>query len=151
MRGVPTKNLEVLLYLVQELETVTFERQRQYSSLFGRLEADECKVCELQQYNDRAPPPSRLPSRLPDVTHVTLSPRPSPSVFAYCASDQDCGDTAETVRKDYGVVTMRKDCGDAAETVRKDYGSSADIVWTKCGATAVPLLLAVVVNKSVDS
>ena len=28
-------------------------------------------------YNDRAPPPSRLP----DVTHVTLSPRPSPSVF----------------------------------------------------------------------
>ena len=25
-------------------------------------------------YNDRAPPPSRLP----DVTHVTLSPRPSP-------------------------------------------------------------------------
>ena len=27
--------------------------------------------------------PSHLPSRLPDVTHVTLSPRPSPSVFAY--------------------------------------------------------------------
>ena len=41
------KNLEVLL--VQELETVTFERQRQYSLLFGRLEADQCKVCELQQ------------------------------------------------------------------------------------------------------
>ena len=39
---------------------------------------------------------------------------------------KDCGDAAETVRKDYGVVTMRKDCGDAAETVRKDYGSSAD-------------------------
>ena len=36
-------------------------------------------------YNYRAPPPSclpsRLPSRLPDVTHMTLSPRPSPSVF----------------------------------------------------------------------
>ena len=52
---------------------------------------------------------------------------------------KDCGDAAETVWKDYGVVTMRKDCGDAAETVRKDYGSSADIVRTKCGATAVPL------------
>ena len=34
-------------------------------------------------YNDRSPPPVCLPSRLPDVTHVTLSPRPSPSVFAY--------------------------------------------------------------------
>ena len=63
---------------------------------------------------------------------------------------KDCGDAAETVRKDYGVVTMqkyrgnnaerlRKDCGDAAETVRKDYGSSADIVRTKCGTTAFPL------------
>ena len=52
---------------------------------------------------------------------------------------KDCGDAAETVRKDYGVATMRKDCGDAAEMVRKDYGSSADIVRTKCGATAVPL------------
>ena len=30
----PTKNLGVL--------------QRQYSSLFGRFEADQCKVCELQ-------------------------------------------------------------------------------------------------------
>ena len=28
-------------------------------------------------------PPSCLPSRLPDVTHVTLSPRSSPSIFAY--------------------------------------------------------------------
>ena len=26
-------------------------------------------------------PPSRLPSHLPDITHVTLSPTPSPSVF----------------------------------------------------------------------
>ena len=47
---------------------------------------------------------------------------------------KDCGDAAETVQKDYGVVTMRKYCGtmwkvcgDAAETVRKDYGSSADM------------------------
>ena len=31
------------------LETVTFERQRQYSSLFSRLEADQLKVCELRQ------------------------------------------------------------------------------------------------------
>ena len=37
-----------LQYLVQELGTVTFERQRQYSSLFGRLEADQRKVYELQ-------------------------------------------------------------------------------------------------------
>ena len=29
---------------------------------------------KIVNYNDRAPPPSRLP----DVTHVTLSPRPSP-------------------------------------------------------------------------
>ena len=32
-------------------------------------------------------PPSRLPSRLPDVTHVTLSPRPS--LRFYTASDQN--------------------------------------------------------------
>ena len=41
------KNLEALC--VQKLETVTFERQRQYSSLFSRLEADQCKFCELQR------------------------------------------------------------------------------------------------------
>ena len=35
--------------LVQELETVTFERQHQYSSLFGRLESDQRKVCELER------------------------------------------------------------------------------------------------------
>ena len=29
-------------------KTVTFERQCQYSSLYGRLEADQRKVCELQ-------------------------------------------------------------------------------------------------------
>ena len=32
-------------------------------------------------YNDRSPPPLHLPSRLPYITHVTLSPRPSPSVL----------------------------------------------------------------------
>ena len=31
------------------------------------------------------------PSRLPDVTHVTLSPRPSPSVFAYCKRSKTGG------------------------------------------------------------
>ena len=41
-----TKNLEV--FLVQELETVIFKRQCQYSSLSGRLEADQHRVCELQ-------------------------------------------------------------------------------------------------------
>ena len=38
---------------------------------------------EFVSYNDRSPPPSRLPSSLPDVTHVTLSAGPSLSVFAY--------------------------------------------------------------------
>ena len=40
----------------------------------------------LSIHNDRAPPPSCVSSRLPDVTHVTLSPSPPPphSVFAYC-------------------------------------------------------------------
>ena len=31
-------------------------------------------------YNDQVPPPSRLPSRLPDVMHVTLSPRLPPGM-----------------------------------------------------------------------
>ena len=44
-----TKNLEVLLVIfVQELETVTFKRQCEYSLLFGRLDADQRRVCELQ-------------------------------------------------------------------------------------------------------
>ena len=38
-------------------------------------------------YNDRALPPSRLP----DVMHVTLSPRPSPSVLAYCKQSKNGG------------------------------------------------------------
>ena len=54
------------------------EIQRQYSSLL--FEADQRKVC------DRAPPPSRLP----DVTHVTLSPRPSPP-FLYCKRSKTGG------------------------------------------------------------
>ena len=33
----------------KELESVTFERQHQYSSLFGRLEADQCEVFALIQ------------------------------------------------------------------------------------------------------
>ena len=42
------KNLEVLL--VQGIETVVmFKRQRQYSLLFGRLEDDQRRVCELQR------------------------------------------------------------------------------------------------------
>ena len=70
--------------LSKKLETVTFERQHQYSLLFGKPKADQCKVVI---YNDRAPPPSRLP----DVTHVTLSPRLSPSVFAYCKQSKTGG------------------------------------------------------------
>ena len=31
------------------------------------------------------------PSRLPDVMHMTLSPRPSPSVFAYCKRSKTGG------------------------------------------------------------
>ena len=77
----------LLLYLVQELETVTFEIQRQYSSLFGRLKADQRKVCELQRSGT-------APSHLPDVMHMTLSPRPSPSIFAYCKRSKTGGRTA---------------------------------------------------------
>ena len=65
----PTKNLKVLLEISCLRETVMFERQRQYSLLLGRLEPDQHKVCELK---DRA----LFPSHLPDVTHVTVSPRP---------------------------------------------------------------------------
>ena len=36
-------------------------------------------------------PPSHLLSRLPDVTHVTLSPRSSPSIFAYCKRSKTGG------------------------------------------------------------
>ena len=82
-----------LQYFVQEIWTVTFERQYQYSSLFGRLEADNAKFVS---YNCRSPPPlclpSRLPSLLPDVTHVTPSPRPSTSIFAYCKQSKIGGD-----------------------------------------------------------
>ena len=35
-------------------------------------------------------------SRLPDVTHVTLSPRPSPSVFAYCKQSKTGGGNEAT-------------------------------------------------------
>ena len=47
------KNLDV--FLVQELEIVTVERQCQYSSFIGRLEADQHEVCV--SYNNWAPPP----------------------------------------------------------------------------------------------
>ena len=103
-----------MYYLVQKLETVMFERQHQYSSLFGTFKADQRNVCELQCNNDLAPPPSCLPSclldvkkdlkilcralppsclplHLPDVMHMTPSPRPSPSVFAYCKRSKTGG------------------------------------------------------------
>ena len=47
-----------------------------YSSLFGRLKADQCKACELQR-SGIAPFMSTL--CLPDLMHM-----PSSSVFAYC-------------------------------------------------------------------
>ena len=56
-----------MYYLVQKLETVMFERQHQYTSLFGTFKADQCKVCELQCNNDLALPPSCLPSCLLDI------------------------------------------------------------------------------------
>ena len=75
------KNLKVLL------ETVTFERQCQYSLLVGRLEH---KVCELQRSSTTPPPrPPQLSTLcLSDITYVTKSPRPSPP-FLYTASDQN--------------------------------------------------------------
>ena len=61
-----------------------FERQRQYSPLFGKLKADQCKVCELQ----------RSGTTLLTSTYVTLSPRPSPSIFVYCKqSINGCGNS----------------------------------------------------------
>ena len=65
------KNLKALL--VQEL---MFERQRQCSSLFGRLKTDNAKFVS---YIDRAPPPSVCLTS----SHIAKSPRPSFSVFAY--------------------------------------------------------------------
>ena len=57
-----TKNLKVLLItLVLEYETVMFERQRQYSSLFSKFEADQHKFCELQ-WSDTTPLISTLTS-----------------------------------------------------------------------------------------
>ena len=51
--------------------------------MFGRLKADQRKFCKL--YNACALPPRLY---LSDVTHVTKSPRSSPSVFA-CRRDQN--------------------------------------------------------------
>ena len=78
--------LELLGYLVQGLEIVTFEIQRQYSSLFGRLEADHHKVCELQR-SGTAPLTS---------TYVTSSPRPPPSVIVYCKQSKTGGRNRST-------------------------------------------------------
>ena len=39
---------------------------------------------------------------------------------------KDCGDAAETVRKDYGVVTMRKYRGNNAERLRRCCGNGAE-------------------------
>ena len=47
---------------------------------------------------DWSPPPSCLPSYLPDVTHVTLSPRPSPSVFAYCKQSKTGGGNEANIK-----------------------------------------------------
>ena len=62
---------------VQGLETKTFERQCQYSLLFGRLEADEQKVCELQQ---SALPPSVYPFVIVNLPGL-------PSLFLHTASN----------------------------------------------------------------
>ena len=66
------KNLRVLLVIsFQELQTVTFERQHQYTA---HLVNSRLIKAKFVGYNDQAPPPLCLP----DITHVTLSPRPSP-------------------------------------------------------------------------
>ena len=38
------RKFSTIRYLVQKLESVMFERQCQYSSLFGRFKADQCEV-----------------------------------------------------------------------------------------------------------
>ena len=42
---------------------------------------------------------------------------------------KDCGDAAETVRKDYGVVEIpREQCGKIAEMLRKRCGKTTGVV-----------------------
>ena len=42
---------------------------------------------------------------------------------------KDCGGDAETVRKDYGVVTMQKYCGNNAERLQRCCGNGAERLW----------------------
>ena len=44
----------------------------------------------------------RPPSCLPDIKHVTLSPRPSPSVFAYCKQSKTGGGNSLGTRLQVG-------------------------------------------------
>ena len=76
-------------YLVQGLETVTFEREPHDSSLFSRQEADESKVCELKRSGLAL---VCLPSVYLMSLLVTKSPRPSLSVFAYCKRSKTGGE-----------------------------------------------------------
>ena len=71
-----TKNLEVLKSHPRT-EMVTLED----SVNTARCSVDlRLIIVKFVNYNNRVPSPSRLPN----VTHVILSPTPSPSVFACC-------------------------------------------------------------------
>ena len=78
-KGVPSEESQGLYcnILSKNLRLWHSKRQCQYSSLFDRLEADQSKACELQ-WSGTAPLMSTW-------RHARdFSPRPSPSVFAYC-------------------------------------------------------------------
>ena len=75
---------------------------------------NSCIYAELVSYNDRSLPPSRLP----DVTHVTLSP----SIFAYCKrSKTGGGNSLETCR-----VCI---CWPTVQAVYQDGGSIEHLVY----------------------
>ena len=75
----PMKNLEILPII--RTQDCSIQKPASINActltLFGGLKADQHKVCELMI--GHCPP-----SCLPGVMYMTKSPRPSPSVFAYC-------------------------------------------------------------------
>ena len=50
--------------------------------------------------------PTRLPSRLPDIMDMTLSPRPPPSIFAYCKRSKTGGRDGLGTRLGPGLCSL---------------------------------------------
>ena len=53
-------------------------------TVFQMLQSQVFGQDNILQEGSQDPSSGTAPSCLPDVMHVTLSPRPSPSVFSYC-------------------------------------------------------------------